>query len=313
MFTVTDLETIRHQKNSIVTIGTFDGVHLGHRQIIKKVVEESKQFGSRSVLLTFDPHPQAVIHPERSAEMKVLTSIGEKKKLLEALGIDTLIVAKFDKHLAQKTGEEFVKEILMDRIGLQKCIVGHDHVFGKNRSGDFELLRAMGKSGGFEVERIEAFELNHTVVNSTHIRKFIQDGNMESANQFLGRAYALKGKIVKGDGRGSQIGYPTANLVLNDPQKLVPKNGVYAATAVLNGTKYQSVTNIGTNPTFRDAGKTSIEVHILNFNSDLYDMELELSILYRIRAEKKFNSIGELTAEIQNDIDFAVKKGFSMT
>lgn len=310
MLIQTDLDTIGHSKATILTIGTFDGIHLGHQEILKRLITESHQFGCRSVLLTFEPHPQTIIRPDRSPQTRILTTIEEKKDILEKLGLDILVVAKFDLLLASKTGEEFIKEILVEKIGMRKCVIGHDHVFGKNRSGNFELLENMSSSYAYEVEEIDAFTYQGTIVKSTLVRNLLREGNIESANNFLNRPYLFTGKVVSGDGRGKKIGFPTANIT-GHPLKLVPKNGVYACRTLVNGKKFNAVTNIGVRPTFDSLQEASMETHILEFESDLYGEEIQLEFLYRIRDEIKFTSAEELKKQISLDIHTALNKGFS--
>ncbi|MBL7995804.1 bifunctional riboflavin kinase/FAD synthetase [bacterium] len=309
MLIQTDLENITYSKNTIITIGTFDGIHRGHQEILKSLVSESALRNWRSVLLTFEPHPQTIIRPERIPQMRILTTIGEKADILDKLGVDVLIVAKFDNELASKTGEEFIKDILLSKIGMAKCVIGHDHVFGKNRSGNFDLMMRLSRSCGFEVNQINAIVHEDTVINSTLIRRLIREGHIEKANQFLNRPYLYSGKIVKGDGRGRAIGYPTANIA-GHPLKLVPKNGVYACFVHLKNNKYMAVTNIGSRPTFTNADEAIIETHLLDFSNNVYDDEIQIEFLYRIRDEAKFNSTEELKQQISEDIKTALNKGF---
>ena len=304
-----DIENIAFSKKTILTIGTFDGIHLGHQSILKNLIEEAKRFGLRSALLTFEPHPQTVIRPERSPHMRILTTIDEKEKILENLGLDALIVAQFDQSLASLSGEEFIQRILLDKIGMSKCVIGHDHAFGKNRSGNFELIKKMSLKGDYVVEQIETFTHDGLVVKSTLIRNLIKEGRVDQANQLLGRPYRYHGTVVKGDGRGRTIGYPTAN-VSGDPLKLVPKSGVYACRASVKGGNFNAVTNIGTRPTFKGDERLLIEVHIFDFNDDLYNSEIGIEFLYRIRDERKFSTTSELQKQIEDDIKTAKNKGF---
>ena len=310
MLLQTDLEHITFSKDTILTIGTFDGVHLGHQKILNNLIVEAKASGWRSVLLTFEPHPQMVIRPDRSPQIKILTTIDEKKKILEKLGLDALVVARFDQNLASKTGEEFIRDILVKTIGMSKCVIGHDHVFGKNRSGNYDLMLRLGGIYDYTVEQIQTFLCEETVVKSTLIRHLIQDGEIGKANQFLGRPYALSGIVVKGDGRGRTIGFPTANII-GDPSKLIPKKGIYACRVNYDGISYNAVTNIGSRPTFTDDSERIIEIHMLDFKDDIYNETVQADFLYRIRDEVKFHSADELKKQISEDIRVALNRGFT--
>ncbi len=305
----TDLDNIQFSKDTILTIGTFDGVHIGHQSILKNLVEEAKRFGWRSALLTFEPHPQTVIRPERSPHLRILTTIEEKEEILENLGLDVLIVAKFDQSLASKTGEEFIRDILLKKIGMSKCVIGHDHAFGKNRSGNFELMKKMSLENNYDVEQIETFMHDGLVVKSTVIRNLIHDGDTMKANQLLGRPYWFTGKVSRGDGRGRTIGFPTANIE-GSPLKLVPKEGIYACRVSLDNKRYKAVTNIGSRPTFKEDDRRLIEAHVLDFDGNLYGKEVRIEFMYRIRDERKFDSTIELQKQIWQDIETARSRGF---
>lgn len=292
---------------SAVTIGTFDGVHVGHQRIISQLRADSQSL--RSVVVTFEPHPQTVLLPTRP-EIHILTTLEEKTAIFESLGIDVLFVAKFDAQLASKTGEEFVREILIDAIGMKYCVIGHDHAFGKNRSGNYQTLLELSKTLDFIVDRVEAYSQSDIIVNSTTIRKFLSEGDVSQVAELLGRRYSVSGNIIRGDGRGRTIGIPTANLTLDHPKKLIPRNGVYATWLNLEGKKYPAVTNIGTRPTY-DGLTVTIETHILNFSKDIYGQGIQLEFISRIRDEKKFASPDELISAIRSDIDVAIKQGFT--
>ncbi|MBX7151350.1 bifunctional riboflavin kinase/FAD synthetase [bacterium] len=292
---------------SSVTIGTFDGVHVGHRKIISQLKGYNKNL--RNVVVTFEPHPQTVLHPTRP-EIYILTTLEEKAAIFESLGVDVLFVVKFDEQMASKTGEEFVKEILINAIGMKHCVIGHDHAFGKNRSGNYQTLMELSKSLEFTVDRVEAFEQSDIIVNSTTIRKFLSGGDVNRAADLLGKYYTMSGLVIRGDGRGRTIGIPTANLQIDHPKKLIPRNGVYATRLILNEKKFPAVTNIGTRPTY-NGQSVSIETHILNFDKDIYDRPIQLEFSNRIRDEKKFASPDELVAAIRLDIDVAIKQGLT--
>lgn len=311
MLIQTDLEHITFSKDTILTIGTFDGVHLGHQKILNNLIVEAKAFGWRSALLTFEPHPQTILRPERTPHIRILTTIDEKKEILEKLGLDLLIIAKFDLTLASKTGAEFISEILVQKIGMSKCVIGHDHVFGKNRSGNYELMVRMGANNNYIVEQIETFLHQGTVVKSTLIRNLIREGDVKKANQFMGRPYVFSGKVVKGDGRGRTIGFPTANIK-GHALKIIPKNGIYACRVAVMGKTYNAVTNIGSRPTFTEGGENIIETHLLDFDKNIYEESIQIEFLYRIREEIRFNSAEELKKQISSDVQMALSKGFTM-
>ena len=301
---IDNLDQIPHDKKSFLTIGTFDGVHLGHQTIINQLVDESRIKDTRSIVMTFEPHPQTVINPKRMPDIQILTTIDEKRDIFESLGIDLLIVAPFDESMANLTGEEFVQQILINKIGFSKLYIGHDHVFGRNRSGNYQTLQAMAPYYHFEIERIEAYKSHRVLINSTLIRKLLYEGKLEHATQYTGRPYQISGKVKKGDGRGRRIGIPTANLEPNHPNKLVPMSGVYGTVVNIKGRTYKAVTNIGHRPTFYSYQTRSvIETHILDFNGDIYDETICVQFVTRIRDEMHFNSAEELITAIRKDIE----------
>ncbi len=305
MLYIDNLDKIPHDKKSYLTIGTFDGVHLGHQTIINQLVSESRTDDTRSIVLTFEPHPQTVINPKRMPDIQILTTLAEKREILDSLGVDLLIVAPFDEAMANLTAEEFVQQILIDKIGFTKMIVGHDHVFGRNRSGNHQTLMTMAPYYHFTVERVEAYKSHRVLINSTLIRKLLYEGKIDQATQYMGRPYQLSGKIIKGDGRGRSIGIPTANLKPSNRNKLIPMSGVYGTIVNIDGASYRAVTNIGHRPTFYGYQTQSvIESHILNFNGDIYEKELTLRFINRIRDEFHFRSKDELVQSIRNDIAF---------
>ncbi len=283
-------------KKTIITIGTFDGVHIGHQSIIKKLTEHNGTY--ESVLMTFFPHPRMVLNNQ--SEIKLLNTITEKSYLLEKAGLENLIIQPFDKDFAQLTALEFVKNILVDTLHIQKIIIGHDHRFGVNRSADIYDLIRFGNQFHFDVEQISAQEIKDVSVSSTKTRKALSEGQISLANQYLGYDYLLTGKVVHGKGLGKTIQFPTANLTIEEPYKLIPQNGVYAVYAYLNHQKVWGMMNIGTNPTV-NGKEQSIEVHFLNFNQDLYGQTISVHLIERIRDEQKFNSIAELKIQLEKD------------
>ena len=290
-------------KKTIVTIGTFDGVHIGHQKIIEKLIQETKKADCESLILTFFPHPRMVLNG--SSSIKLLNTINEKSSLLEKMGLDNLVVHPFDKKFSNLSAEEFVKTILVDSFNLKKIIIGYDHRFGNNRAANIDDLISFGKKYDFEVEQISAQEIDSVSVSSTKIRDAITDGNMIVANEFLGYEYILSGKIITGKQLGRTIGFPTANIKIEENYKLIPKNGVYIVKSHLQEKTVFGIMNIGLNPTV-NGEDLSIEVHFLDFDADLYNKNITVSVIARIRDEQKFTSIDLLKAQIQEDKNYAI-------
>ena len=290
-------------KKTIVTIGTFDGVHIGHQKIIEKLIQETKKADCESLILTFFPHPRMVLNG--SSSIKLLNTINEKSSLLEKMGLDNLVVHPFDKKFSNLSAEEFVKTILVDSFNIKKIIIGYDHRFGNNRAANIDDLISFGKKYDFEVEQISAQEIDSVSVSSTKIRDAITDGNMIVANEFLGYDYILSGKIITGKQLGRTIGFPTANIKIEENYKLIPKNGVYIVKSHLQEKTVFGIMNIGLNPTV-NGEDLSIEVHFLDFDADLYNKNITVSVIARIRDEQKFTSIDLLKAQIQEDKNYAI-------
>lgn len=283
---------------TIVTIGTFDGVHLGHKKIIDLIIASAKELNCESLVLTFFPHPRAVL--QQGTEMKQLTTLNEKITLLENLGIDHLVVHAFDKEFSRLTAEEFVKKVLVDTFNVKKIIIGHDHRFGRNRTATIDDLIAYGANYGFEVAQISAEEINEVTISSTKIRTALEEGNICLANEYLGYDYSLSGIVSKGKQLGRTIGYPTANIELQENYKLIPQNGVYIAKCNLNGKTVFGMMNIGTRPTVAGTHQ-SIEIHFFDLNQDLYGQTLTVSLLQRMRSEQKFESLDALKTQLAQD------------
>lgn len=290
-------------KKTIVTIGTFDGVHIGHQKIIEKLIQETKKADCESLILTFFPHPRMVLNG--SSSIKLLNTINEKSSLLEKMGLDNLVVHPFDKKFSNLSAEEFVKTILVDSFNIKKIIIGYDHRFGNNRAANIDDLISFGKKYDFEVEQISAQEIDSVSVSSTKIRDAITDGNMIVANEFLGYDYILSGKIITGKQLGRTIGFPTANIKIEENYKLIPKNGVYIVKSHLQEKTVFGIMNIGLNPTV-NGEDLSIEVHFLDFEADLYNKNITVSVIARIRDEQKFTSIDLLKSQIQEDKNYAI-------
>ena len=282
----------------MVTIGTFDGVHLGHQKIITQITAAARDKDCDSLVLTFFPHPRMVL--QKGTEMKQLNTIEEKTMLLEQLGVDHLVIHPFDKAFSRMTAEEFVKVVLVDTFRLKKIIIGYDHRFGRNRTADINDLITFGETYGFEVAQISAEELNDVSISSTKIRTALNEGNIELANNYLGYPYAVTGEVVKGQQLGRTIGYPTANISVREDYKLIPQNGVYVVKSTIQGKTVFGMMNIGNRPTVNGTSQT-IEVHFLDFEQDLYNQTISVSLLKRLRSEQKFPSLDALKAQLLQD------------
>ncbi|MUV04884.1 bifunctional riboflavin kinase/FAD synthetase [Flavobacterium rakeshii] len=283
---------------TIVTLGTFDGVHKGHKSILEKITSSSKNTGCESVLLTFFPHPRMVL--QQNTDIKLLNTIKEKAMLLEEHGINNLIIHPFDHAFSRLTAEEFVKNILVDKFMVRKIIIGYDHRFGRNRTADINDLIQYGEEYNFEVEQISALEINEVSVSSTKIRNALNAGYLETANRYLGYPYFLTGNVVKGKQLGRTIGFPTANINITESYKLIPDKGVYVVSSEIAGKTIYGMMNIGNNPTVGGVAE-SIEVHFFDFNSDLYNKEIRVNIHYKIRNEIKFPSVNHLKEQLKED------------
>jgi riboflavin kinase/FMN adenylyltransferase len=289
-------------KKTIVTIGTFDGVHLGHAAILKKLTQNTQNETFESTVLTFFPHPRMVL--QGKSDLKLLNTINEKIELLEKIGIDNLIIHPFDEKFAELNAEAFVSTILVDHLRVQKIIIGYDHRFGKNRTANIDDLISFGAQFGFEVEQISAQEIDEISISSTKIRTALEEGDIQLANEYLGYSYFLSGTVVKGKQLGRTIGFPTANISLEEDYKLVPQNGVYVVQAEIDSKSIYGMMNIGFNPTVQGKQKT-IEVHLFDFDTDIYNRKIQVGILQRIRSEKKFESIELLTKQLEEDRNFS--------
>jgi riboflavin kinase/FMN adenylyltransferase len=300
---IVGIENIHRKfRNPVLTLGNFDGVHLGHQKIFNAVKEEARKIDGEAIVFTFDPHPLQVLDPQRCPPF--ITPFKKKLMLVEMLGIDVIIVATFDLGIANITPEAFVKQILVDKIGPKKILVGYNYYFGKDRKGNVDMLIRLGKKFDFEVKVIEALKVNDTSISSSKLRELIQDGQMEQAAQLLGRNYRLMGKVIWGSGRGKDLGFPTANLeILNG---LYPKTGVYATKVIIGNRTYLGVADVGYNPTFGN-NPLSVEVHILDFTQDIYGEEIQLIFFGRIRDEEVFEEPSSLVRQMKKDVDVARK------
>jgi len=296
------IENINRTLNRpVLTIGNFDGVHLGHQALFQRVKQRAQSLDGESVVMTFHPHPVEVLSPGNGPLF--ITEHARKLELIEGCTIDTTIVIPFSHEFAAMSAREFVEGILVNKVGVKALVVGYDYRFGKGREGDIEFLRKLGDEHGFEVEAVSGIKMNETVVSSTAIRQFIQEGQLREANALLGRPYEISGTVVKGRDRGGRVlGFPTANICLS--RQAPPKLGVYVVRVEVNGKIYGGAANLGYNPTFGDTD-LSVEVHILDFNEDIYGKPVTIHFLERLRDEKRFSGPVELTEQIRKDVQKA--------
>ena len=298
MKTIHGIENFPADEASIVTIGTFDGVHLGHQQILKQLIDTSRKSKLKSVLLTFFPHPRMVLQPD--VPMHLIQTIEERERALAKTGLDYLVIHPFSAEFSRLSADDYVKRVLVQQLNVQKVVVGYDHRFGRNRTASLEDMYHYADIYDFEVIEIDAKKIDSTAVSSTKIRKAIDEGNIELANTYLGQPFTLEGMIVHGDKRGRELSYPTANMDLQNPHKIVPKQGVYLVKSNLSNRVVYGMMNIGTKPTF-DASMPSIEVHFFDWNGDLYGQAVQVELLKWVREERKFSSVEELQTQIQAD------------
>ena len=298
MKTIHGIENFPASEGSIVTIGTFDGVHLGHQQILKQLIDTSQQSKLKSVLLTFFPHPRMVLQPDIS--MRLIQTIEEREKALRKTGLDYLVIHPFSEKFSRLSADDYVKQVLVDKLNVRKVVVGYDHRFGRNRTASLEDMYNYADIYDFEVIEIDAKKIKSTAVSSTKIRKAIGQGDIALANSYLGDPFTLEGVVVHGDKRGRELSYPTANIELQNKHKIIPKQGVYLIQSDIDNQVVYGMMNIGTKPTF-DTTNPSIEVHFFDWNGDLYDQTLQVKLLKWIREEQKFDSVEELQAQIHAD------------
>lgn len=294
------LDDATRNLNTVLTVGTFDGVHEGHKVLIKSVVERAEELSARSVIVTFDPHPRDIINPG-SDGIKLLSTLSERCELLADLGIDEMIVIPFDRDFSLLSSEEFIRDIIFEKIGVKEFIIGYDHQFGKDREGTIETVRSLGKKLGFRANVITRQEVENQTVSSTSIRKALQEeGNIEKATKFLGRYYILHGTVVHGEKRGGKIGFPTANIHTDQAKKIIPKIGVYAVWIRVDQSYHPAMMNVGKRPTF-DGDDITMEVNIFDFDENIYGKEVHTQFVKRLRNEKKFSGIEELKKQLEKD------------
>ena len=302
MTIIYDLEQLENPlRNPVLTIGNFDGVHLGHLALFKKVKDRARSIDGHSAVMTFEPHPLKVMMPKSSPLL--ITPTQQKLKLIEDAGVDVVFCVPFTKEFASISASDFVHDILVEKIGIKEIVVGYDYTFGRGREGDIALLREMGTQLGFVVHVVEPVRLNDTLVSSTSIRELVQEGLLAEAKALLGRDYQICGTVVKGKNRGGKLlGFPTANLKLID--ELTPKSGVYAVRVIIDDSTYDGLTNIGYNPTFGE-GPFSVETHLLDFSGDLHGKTIKVNFIERLRDEKAFATVKDLANQIAEDVSQA--------
>ena len=299
-----NIQSYSPEKESILTIGTFDGVHIGHNKILTKLVEESKKNNLSSLIMTFFPHPRMVL--QKSQEIKMIDTIDEKIHLFEKTGVDNLIIQPFDENFSKIRAKEFVEEILVKKLKIKHIIIGYDHRFGKDREASVEDLKKFGLNYMFTVEEIAAQEIHSIAISSTKIRNAILKGEIKKCNEYLGRNFMLTGEVVHGDGLGKKINFPTANIEIIDTYKIIPKNGVYLVKTIINSEIYFGMMNIGVRPTIGGKNK-SLEIHFFNFKDNIYNKTISVEIICKIRDEEKFSSIDELKIQLKKDEQFCLK------
>lgn len=296
-----NINTLTTAGASIVSLGTFDGVHRGHQAILQELQLRAQQTGACATMVTFEPHPQLVLQPMDRKTVGILTTIEEKIKILNDLGLDRLVVAHFSPAFAEMNPHIFVEKILLRKLQMRQIIIGHDHAFGINRSGNLELLQKLAQINGFTVDSLSPLQLNGKIISSTLIREYLSGGDIDKANKLLGRPYSISGMVVHGHGTGKSLGYPTINLRPYSQYKLIPYSGIYASKTYIAGQPYKSVTYIGTRPTYGHTQRV-IESYLLDFKNEVYGQEVDIEFIAYIRGDEKFASPEDLVKQISKDI-----------
>lgn len=294
-------EEIDFNPNTVLTVGTFDGVHRGHQKIIARLLQIANQNNLRNVLITMHPHPQIVLHTKNKTHIKLISTIEERLYLFEKYGVENVLIIPFSYEFSQVSGEEFVRDYLHDKVGMSKILIGYDHMFGRNRSGNINLLTNLSEELSFDIERIEALQGSREIISSTKIRNAIIENNIQTANEMLGHPYLISGEVVHGQGRAAQMGFPTANFNNFNPNKIIPGKGVYLVRSVIHGEELYGMANIGLRPTLTNDTEPTLEVNYFNFDKDIYGEVLSVEFLEFLRDEHKFPSIDELLIQIEND------------
>jgi riboflavin kinase / FMN adenylyltransferase len=300
------IESYSSNRGACITTGTFDGVHLGHRVILNHLGALAKEADLESVIITFDPHPRRVLFPDQEG-LLLINTLDEKLELLEKAGIDNVIVQPFTNEFSRTSALVYVRDLLVNQVGMKKLVIGYDHQFGKNREGSIEQLRELAPMLNFEVVEIPAQMIDDVNISSTKIRYALSDGDIVSANASLGYNFFINGDVVKGNNRGRSLGFPTANIELGHAEKILPKQGVYAVKVETKAASFSGMLNIGVNPTFGDSNKLSIEVNLFDFDEDLYGQKIRVFFNERIRNEMRFESVEELSNQMKNDKEIALQ------
>jgi riboflavin kinase/FMN adenylyltransferase len=293
------IDEFKPVKNAVVTIGTFDGVHLGHRKIISRIKELADATGGETVILTFFPHPRMILHPEDES-IKLINTINEKAALLEQLGVDHLIITPFSRDFSNQSAEDYIRDVLVNKIGTKKIVIGYDHRFGKDRRGGLSDLLHLSPIYGYEVIEIPEQDINDVAVSSTRIREALLVANIDLANQFLGYPFFITGKVIRGDQIGRQIGYPTANIQVEEKYKLIPADGIFAVKVQQAGAEYKGMAYIGSRPTINGMNR-NIEVNLFDFDKEIYNETIRMEFLHFTRGDVKFNGLDELKVQIAKD------------
>ncbi len=294
-----NIEQISKNRNTVLTIGTFDGFHVGHQAIILSVVETAKELNSRSLVITFEPHPRSVV--SNDYDIKLITTLNEKLDQFEKSGIENVLIINFTLEFSKLTAEEFVSNYLVDKTGIKAIILGHDHKLGKDRAGGEDKIKELGAKYNFDVVPVSAVQIDNEIVSSTKVRNALLNNELDKANKFLGRNYSISGKVVEGARRGRTLGFPTANINPDDPHKIIPSNGIYFVEFFVRKHKHFGLLNIGTRPTFDDSAKVILEAYLYDFKDDIYGEDVSVNLLNRMRDELKYNTKEELIAQMEID------------